>query len=277
MKIPWKLKSFIFKIIDNTNNENLLYFIQKYITGRSKINLQNVYKDANLHIQILKKIDYPNLLEFGAGKNLAQNIIFSQFCKNQLVVDLKPMADLGQINQASKEISKIEKKIKFKSCENFLDLEKHYNIRYLSPVDMRSTPFKNKQFYCCVSTNTLEHIPKDDIVLIFEELKRICKDGSSILSYIDYSDHYSHTDNKIHNLNFLKFSEKSWRKYNHNCHYQNRLRHHDFTKIFKDLRFKIYFEKAFYDNVKDNIEVSKEFDVNLKTTFATSGYFHLHV
>lgn len=277
MNIPWKLKSFIFKSIDIINYEGLLYLIQKYVTGRSKINLQNVYKDADLHIQSLNKIENQNVLEFGGGKNLAQNIIFSQFCRKQLVVDLKPMADLEQINQASREISKIEKKIKFIECKNFFDLEKHYNISYLSPIDMRKTHFEKNQFSCCVSTNTLEHIPRNDIVLIFQELKRICKDGGSILAYVDYSDHYSHTDNKIHNLNFLKFSEKKWRKYNHNCHFQNRLRHHDFIKIFKDLSFKIYFEKAFYDNVKDNIEVSKEFDVNLKTTFATSGYFHLHV
>ena len=82
------------------------------------------------------------MLEFGAGKNLAQNIIFSQFCENQFVVDLKPMADLEQINQASKEISKIDKKIKFKFCENFFDLEQNYNIKYLSPIDMRKTSLK---------------------------------------------------------------------------------------------------------------------------------------
>ena len=102
-------------------------------------------------------------------------------------------------------------KIKFKLCENFFDLEQNYNIKYLSPIDMRKTSFKDKQFHCCVSTNTLEHIPRDDIILIFQELKRICKNGGSILAYIDYSDHYSHTDSKIHNLNFLKFSEKNWK------------------------------------------------------------------
>ena len=89
------------------------------------------------YISNFKKINNTNLLEFGAGKNLAQNIIFSQFCENQFVVDLKPMADLEQINQASKEISKIDKKIKFKLCENFFDLEQNYNIKYLSPIDMK--------------------------------------------------------------------------------------------------------------------------------------------
>ena len=64
MKIPWKLKSFIFKIIDIIDYENLLYLIQKYITKHSKINLHNVYKDAELHIQILKKINNTNLIEF---------------------------------------------------------------------------------------------------------------------------------------------------------------------------------------------------------------------
>ena len=35
------------------------------------------------------------------------------------------------------------------------------------------------------------------------------------------------------------------------------------------MNLKIYFEKAFYENNEENIEVSKEFNVNLKTTYAT--------
>ena len=62
-------------------------------------------------------------------------------------------------------------------------------------------------------------------------------------------------------------------KFNHYCHFQNRLRHHDFIKLFKDMNLKIYFEKAFYENNEENIEVSKEFNVNLKTTYATSDIF----
>jgi hypothetical protein len=275
MKIPWKIKSSIFKFIDILNKDSILYLIQKYITRRSKINLENVYNDSYFHIQKLNKSKKLKLLEFGAGKNLAQNIILSQFCQQQCVVDLKPMADLSQINEAALEISKIEKKVNYKKIKDFLDLEKNFGIKYLAPFDLRSSNFKNSTFDYCISTNTLEHISKEDIISIFHEVKRICKKGGSILAYIDYSDHYSHTDKSISNLNFLKFSSQEWLKHNHNCHFQNRLRHHDFIKLFKDLDLKIKSEKSFFINQKYNFKISIEFDPKIKTTYATSGFFEL--
>ena len=48
---PLEIKIIYFKIIDIIDYENLLYLIQKYITKHSKINLHNVYKDAELHIK----------------------------------------------------------------------------------------------------------------------------------------------------------------------------------------------------------------------------------
>jgi len=228
MNIPWKFKSFIFRVIDILKYDALLYFIQKNITKRASLNLLNIYKDSSFHIQKIKKMKKPLLLEFGAGKNLAQNLILSQYCTLQYVVDLKEMADLKQINEAAETISKFEKKIPFKKLNSFEELYYNYKIRYLSPFDMRKTNFENDYFDCCISTNTLEHIPKEDIIKIFTEIKRVCKKSASVLAYIDYSDHYAHTDSKIHNLNFLKYTTSEWKKFNHSCHFQNRLRHYDF-------------------------------------------------
>ena len=275
MFLPWKIKSCIFRCIDKLKAKKTLYFLQKYITRRSKVNLKNIYKDSKLHIQAIKKLKNPLLLEFGGGKNLSQNIILSQFCKKQFVVDLEPMADLNQINEAALEIAKIEKKINYKYSKCFLELENNYGIKYLSPFDMKFSSFKNETFDCCISTNTLEHIPEKDIILIFQEIKRVCKKDGSILAYIDYSDHYSHTDASINNLNFLNFSSQQWKKHNHSCHFQNRLRHHDYIKIFKELDLKIQFEKSFFINQKYNLKMSIEFDSKIKTTYATSGFFEL--
>lgn len=275
MFLPWKIKSIIFKYIDKFNAKKTLYFLQKYITRRSKVNLKNVYKDSKLHIQAIRKLKNPLLLEFGGGKNLSQNIILSQFCKKQFVVDIEPMADLNLINEFALEISKIEKKIKYKHSKNFSELESNYGIKYLSPIDMRYSSFKDNFFDCCISTNTLEHIPEKDIILIFQEIKRVCKKGASILAYIDYTDHYSHTDKSISDLNFLKFSSQQWKKHNHSCHFQNRLRHHDYIKLFKDLNLKIKVENPFFINQKCSLKISDEFDTKIQTTYATAGFFQL--
>ena len=64
-----------------------------------------------------------------------------------------------------------------------------------------------------------------------------------IIHVIDYSDHYSHTDKKIDPFHFRSYSENEWKRFNHNCHYQNRLSHNDFKKVYTELGLNIIFEK----------------------------------
>ena len=61
--------------------------------------------------------------------------------------------------------------------------------------------------------------------------KNLKKNGM-ISAIIDYSDHYAHTDPAIGLLNFLNYSSDDWKKYNHESHYQNRLRHYEYIDIF---------------------------------------------
>ena len=89
-----------------------------------------------------------------------------------------------------------------------------------APYDAANTDLKNKSLDASISTNTLEHIPHKDIVNIFTELRRTLKDNGVVSLSIDYSDHYAHTDKKISLLNFLKYDDKTWNKFNHKHHYQ---------------------------------------------------------
>lgn len=56
---------------------------------------------------------------------------------------------------------------------------------------------------------------------------------------IDYQDHYSYFDSNLSIYNFLRFSSKEWEKYNCSLHYQNRLRHSDFVRLFEQSGLKI--------------------------------------
>ena len=82
---------------------------------------------------------------------------------------------------------------------------------------------------------------------IFIELRRVLKDTGIVSIVIDYSDHYAHTDSKITLLNFLNFSETEWEKYNHDCHYQNRLRHYQFKQLFNDCGFEVISEELIFN------------------------------
>ena len=106
---------------------------------------------------------------------------------------------------------------------------------------------------------------------IFSELRRTLKDSGIISAQIDYSDHYAHTDDTISLLNYLKFDDKTWKRYNHNCHYQNRLRHYDYLRIFKEIGFIVVEEELVFAESNIPSELIEAFKKNDETWKATSS------
>ncbi len=273
--IPWKIKSFIFSLIDFFNTPSILYFLQKNFTKRSKINQIIISPTWEKHKEILKKYNTTDFIfEFGAGKNLAQNLFLSSIVRKQLVVDLNPMIDISLVEISRKLLSeKLSLKtnsqiINSKSLENF-------GIQYKSPYNAENTDLKDRSLDACVSTNTLEHIPRQSIIKIFRELHRTLKDTGVASLQIDYSDHYAHTDNKISFLNYLKYSDIEWKKFNHSCHYQNRLRHYDYIKIFESLGFFIVEENLDFSENNIPQEIEELFKNKDETWKATSAHIVL--
>ena len=241
--IPWKFKSLIFSFIEYLNILKLLYFLQKYVTRRSRITSLVESSDWQLHKDALKKYETINLIfEFGAGKSLAQNLYLSNWVKKQFVVDLYPMIDLKLVNSARNNLLKINKFSSKVRIKDIKDLE-NFGIYYIAPYDATKIHLPDKSIDACVSTNTLEHIPKLNIIQIFSNLHRKIKDDGIVSLIIDYSDHYAHTDNNISLLNYLRFTNQQWKRYNHKSHYQNRLRHYEYINIFEKIGFKVINEE----------------------------------
>ncbi len=273
MKISWKLKSFIFRLIDFFDVPNFLYFLQKHITGRSRIETLDISKNWVAHKDCLVEhgID-DKVFEFGAGKNLAQNLFLSNFVNNQIVVDLYPMIDINSVERAREGISN-HITLKSNVIINSKSDLKEFGIQYIAPFNAAFTGFDEKSLGACISTNTLEHIPKDSIFDIFQELFRVLKDGGIVSAIIDYSDHYAHTDKSISLLNYLKYDEKEWEKYNHKCHFQNRLRHNEYIEIFCNCGFKVIKEKLFFDE----LNIPKDLEINFKDKDRSWKATHAHI
>jgi len=275
MNINWKLKSFIFSLLVLTRSYRLLYFIQKYITKRSEITNLKVSRNWKFHEENFKShAPNPTIFEFGAGKDLSQNLYLSKIFNKQVLVDIFPMLDLDLVEKARILLKKAKILNSQKKINEISDL-KFYDIDYIAPCDASDTGFDDDFFDGCISTNTLEHIPKNDIVKIFNELKRIIRKSGFISIIIDYSDHYAHTDKNISLLNFLTFNEKKWRKYNHKCHFQNRLRHNEYREIFLDLNFKIIMEKEIQEEKSIPKSLLSKYDSSDSSWKSTKGYFLL--
>ena len=235
-QINWKLKSFLFKILSFFKLYKLLFFIQKKITKRSNINLKKIIFYWDYHLKYLRENNSNSLLEIGAGKSLSQNIYLRyKFNKQieQTLIDVSKMLDLDLFNQANEQISNLLNVNKLPYAKSIKDLKENYNINYLAPMSLEKLKEQELKFDACISSTTLEHLSTKDLEECFDILKKIIKKNGIISAAIDYSDHYSHTDNNIENLNFLQFNDKEWDKYNTPMLFQNRLRHQDYRKIFE--------------------------------------------
>lgn len=275
-QINWKIKSLGYKFLNFFNLYKTLFFIQKKITKRSNLNYNETVFYWDYHYKYLKENNSRTLIEFGAGKSLAQNIFLSyKFNQNleQTLIDISKMLDLDLFNEANNQISKLLEVRKMPEVKNISDLKKYYNINYLAPMDLEKINKSDLKFDACISSTTLEHLSKKDLEKNLNFLKNIIKKTGIVSALIDYSDHYSHTDKNIGNLNFLKFNEDEWVKYNTPMLFQNRLRHQDYRKLFKSFGYKLFEITGKYGKFPD--KVSKEFDVSNKETAMLWGYFLL--
>ena len=274
MNINWKTKSLIFLLIDLCKLYGILYFIQKYITKKSIIKIEYINPKWIIHQSNLSVLPFPKIIEFGAGKNLAQNIYLSQFVKSQFLVDIRPMLDISLVNTSFYQLSKICKNLSYHEIINTNDLKKFLNITYEAPFNLIKNTLEENSFDACISTDTLEHIPLIELKSIFQVLKKILKPDGLISAIIDYTDHYSYSDSNIGKLNFLKFDSNFYKKYNHSSHYQNRLRHYDYVKLFKELGYEFLVCKSQNPTTLPEI-ISNQFNQFDPTITATQGIFLL--
>ena len=276
VQINWKIKSLLYKFLSFFKLYKPLFFIQKKITKRSKIDFKDIVFYWDYHFKYLRENNSKKIIEIGAGKSLAQNIYLSYMFQGkveQTLIDISKMIDLDLFNRANEQIAKILNTNRLPFAKTIDDLKKNYNMIYLAPMRLDQISKKKIQYDACISSTTLEHIPKEELTENFKLLKKIIKKEGIISAAIDYSDHYSHTDKNISNLNYLKFSSSDWEKYNSQMFYQNRLRHQDYRELFKSIGFKTFEIKGEFGQKPELI--SKEFDINNQETLILWGHFLL--
>jgi hypothetical protein len=74
-------------------------------------------------------------------------------------------------------------------------------------------------------------VPVPGLLALFAEAKRLLRPGGHVLHCVNCGDHYAYSDKSISQVNYLRFSESEWKRWNNSIQYQNRLRPIDFMEM----------------------------------------------
>lgn len=274
--MDFRIKCFVQTIFSLLpNGEHLNYLAQKYVTKKlppSQGTYVHQYGQALNHHKIFsayKSSEDSVVYEIGCGWHLAMALAFSTFgyaSIKALDVTNHVRAELiNTILQYFKEDGKFGKDhlVIFDSDNIKQKIYDAYRIDLLIPGDSAHTGLEDQSVDFIYSQAVFEHISPELLPAIMKECHRVLKDDGVISFCIDYKDHYSSFDKSITPYNFMRYSEKAWKKYNPPMHYVNRLRHIDFIRIFQQAGFDIVEETVFrpddWEKQLMALPISKEF------------------
>jgi hypothetical protein len=255
----WKYKALLQLAFSNIpQGERLHYFFQRYVTRSlpaTDSSFISTVSIAQRHIDALQRYYHRPLgeatfYEYGAGWDMVVPLAFYALgVERQILVDIRRLLRIQLVNDSIGKYQRIPLNLALpRKPWRYIDggrsdylalLKDYYGIDYRAPCDARHPGLKAGSIGCITSTDTLEHIPLQDIRIILRECHRLLQDGGIMSSLIDYQDHYSYFDRSISGYNFLQYSEKAWTFYSPASHYQNRLRHRDYLGLFREAGFEI--------------------------------------
>ncbi len=103
-------------------------------------------------------------------------------------------------------------------------------IHYAAPADATSTAMADGEVDVVFSNSVLEHVPPDAITAMYRESMRILAPGGLMFHSVNCGDHYAYVDSKVHQLNYLQYSDRQWKFWDNAFLYQNRMRAHEFVE-----------------------------------------------
>ena len=257
--MDWRLKALIQQMLSRVpRGERVNHVFQRYITRSlptGDAGCVTIVAQAGEHVRTVARhsrhpVGDAVFYEFGAGWDLMIPLAYYGLGVNrQILVDVRPLLRPELVNATIAQFARLapqlgltrlpSQRIPYDRPTALELLRECYGIEYRAPSDARATGIPPAAVDYITSTNTLEHVPQDDVVRILAECRRILADDGVMSFRIDYQDHFAYFDRRISVYNFLRYSERAWTWYNPALHYQNRLRHSDYLRTIDATGFEV--------------------------------------
>jgi SAM-dependent methyltransferase len=117
-------------------------------------------------------------------------------------------------------------------------------VEYHAPGDATRSELPDHSIDVVFSNSVLEHVPPDVVDALYRESRRILASRGIMFHSVNCGDHYAYVDRSISQLNYLRYSDEDWRKWNNDFLYQNRMRADEFVARARQAGFEVELDTA---------------------------------
>lgn len=245
MSLKLKLKSFLFRfleILPRKQGDEVYHQVQELFSNEDMdFKIKSSHNTFRTFQNITREngIDIKNrvITELGSGWLPIMPYFFRYKGKAKKVETF----DLNKHYQR-KNIEKLNETF---SKEYELEIRRDKESIYSLPEAIKYFPNSNILDYdltdCDVifSRFVLEHLSPETITSMHFKFKNDLKPGAYVVHLVSPGDHRAYVDKKLSLQDFLRFSDKDWKKKQTRFDYHNRLRLPEYLKIFNNLDFEV--------------------------------------
>ena len=146
------------------------------------------------------------------------------------------------------------------SVSSFDELYHLLGFQYVIEPSGTLHHFPDESFNAIYSFAVLEHVKKDILSEYIQDLYRLLKPGGYSINFIDLRDHLFYADPSVCKKNYLKYSDKVWKRYFENeAQYINRVQRPEWLNLFHTSGLELVKEVSLHYNV-DTIKIDKRYD-----------------
>ena len=87
-------------------------------------------------------------------------------------------------------------------------------IDYRAPADATRSLLPDGDVDVVFSNSVLEHVPPEVIDAMYAESMRVLSPRGVMFHSVNCGDHYAYVDRNVHQLNYLRYSDEEWQRWN---------------------------------------------------------------